>query len=221
MLEWLTISLHNRVPQMQEKGLYFGADVRTEVCRELNDLFVKVISKRKPPPPTRLTHWKKIWFYERLFRSNPTLMPFGVMMAWRCKLRRMHDLNVFFVPSQADSIIARVNQQHAPGDAAGLTSNTAEGVISEVYVEYNGPARKWAKIAFHELMHNKCDVGWGQNGENLHNFGGGGLAVKKGVTDLTPLTDANCRYLNQHLHRANRQYSAGEGLDPDEPARAT
>jgi hypothetical protein len=212
-VEWLTVGLYNLVPKEVEKDYYFDRDVRWQVTRELGDLIGTVLSKR-PWPRTYLKGKKRVEFYEQYFQRNPNQFPYSSVIGFGCKLKRPFDLNVFFVPTQMDSIIASVAKKKPPDSAAGLTCNTPEGVISEVYVELNGPARKWAKIAFHELMHNKCDVGWGQSEENLHNFGGGGLAQRSGISDGTPLTEANCRYFNLHMHRGNPQYSPPPAKDP-------
>jgi hypothetical protein len=79
------------------------------------------------------------------------------------------DLVVYFLSRQSDSLIRLEGVIPLEGDHGGLTSEinlsvgpegtpTKTVVLSEVYVQGNFPAKKLAKIAFHELMHNKRRV---------------------------------------------------------------
>jgi hypothetical protein len=92
------------------------------------------------------------------------------------------DVVVYFVRDPSRSIAARLGSSSSD-DNAGLTAFTSSGVVSEVYVEGNGPGEKLALIAFHEIMHNKL-----QRGNDMHKNGGGGVAVSpvQGWEQLTP-----------------------------------
>ena len=59
-----------------------------------------------------------------------------------------HDVVVYFVSDRSQSVAVRAGGSIPPDDAAGFTSPTPTGVVSEVYVEMNLPARKLANIAF-------------------------------------------------------------------------
>ena len=90
-------------------------------------------------------------------------------------------------------------------NAGGLTATTSRATVCEVYVEGNMPARRLANIAFHEIMHNKLDVG-GTWPADLHGRkGGGGLAAKP-TDEWSRLTDVNIRLMSAHLSRNVRQY---------------
>lgn len=103
------------------------------------------------------------------------------------------------------------------GDAAGRTATLDDGVLSEIYVEDNMPAEKLAHIAFHELMHNRLDVGstvvpLDQNKDpkqaGIHDFalGGGGLAATP-TTGYGALTAKNATLMARNLVTTVKQSS--------------
>jgi hypothetical protein len=110
------------------------------------------------------------------------------------------DVVVYFVRDRSQSIAARLGAQPSD-DAAGLTSFTSSGVVSEVYVEGNGPADKLALIAFHEIMHNKL-----QRGNSMHQNAGGGVAVSP-TKGWEQLTARNKQLMAGALRTPVRQYT--------------
>jgi hypothetical protein len=130
----------------------------------------------------------------------------GPSWALRAAHLMPHDVVVYFVldPSQsvARSLGVRVPEESAAG---GLTATTLHGIVSEVYVEGNMPARRLANVAFHEIMHNKLDVGGGWKGD-LHRKGGLGLAEKP-TDEWSRLTDGNIRLMSANLFRKVRQHT--------------
>jgi hypothetical protein len=79
----------------------------------------------------------------------------------------------------------------------GLTAPTSAGMVAEVYVSGNMPARRLANIAFHEIMHVKLDVGT-RVITDLHTKGGGGLATPP-TNEWTPLTTKNIELMAKNL----------------------
>jgi len=117
-----------------------------------------------------------------------------------------HDVVVHFV-MDASSGIARsagVSRNDGP-NAGGLTAQTSGGVVCEVYVDGNMPARRLANIAFHEIMHIKLDVG-SRAITDLHTRGGGGLATPP-TNEWTPLTARNIELMAKNLFRKVPQYT--------------
>jgi hypothetical protein len=76
--------------------------------------------------------------------------------------------------------------------------------ISEIYLntmlKYMDAHRLIAKLAFHELMHNKLEP------FNVHSQGGGGLATDGIITSSTPLNDTNKELMAKKLTRRIPQY---------------
>jgi hypothetical protein len=88
-----------------------------------------------------------------LIAWNPTVQE-------RTRYRKNSSSVIYFVRDPSKSLIQRAGVVNSSGgDAAGRTATTSNGVLSEVYVDMNMPADKLAHIAFHELMHNRLDVG--------------------------------------------------------------
>jgi hypothetical protein len=125
----------------------------------------------------------------------------GPSWSLRAGQLQAHDVVVYFVLDPSSSIIGGT----APSNVGGRTTTTAGGVASEVYVEGNMPARRLANIAFHEIMHNKLDIG-ARVISDLHSKGGGGLAVPP-TNEWTPLTPANAQLMAQNMFSAIRQFT--------------
>ncbi len=85
-------------------------------------------------------------------------------------------------------------------------------MISEVYIDaVDGDANfdsKLAKLAFHELMHNKLDAHpIKATATNIHKSGGAGLALENpGSQDLTP---RNVALMAAHLTLEIPQWTGG------------
>ena len=117
-----------------------------------------------------------------------------------------HDVGVYFVLDPSESVAAKLGIAVPGGPTAGgLTATTSRGVVTEVYVDGNMPARRLANIAFHELMHNKLDVGY-RAVSDIHRQGGLGLASKP-TEEWSPLTAQNIKLMSANLVRSVRQYT--------------
>lgn len=116
---------------------------------------------------------------------------------------------VHVLRSPTYSLIPSSITKGSSGDAAGRTATLDDGVLSEIYVEDNMPADKLAHIAFHELMHNRLDVGstvvpLDQTKDpklaGIHDvaLGGGGLAATP-TTGFGSLTAKNAQLMARNL----------------------
>lgn len=141
----------------------------------------------------RLTHLDRV-------SGTPNVRPSGT------------DLVVYIVATEASSIIARVARE------AGVTPNTTESntiggrcakignvTISEIYADSGRNTDLRARIAFHELMHAKLDVGRQQVG-NLHNDCGGGIAGSS-LSATSPLEPGNIQAMQAALSAVVPQYA--------------
>jgi hypothetical protein len=111
------------------------------------------------------------------------------------------ELLVYFVPNQAQSIMAAAGRKPTPG-ADGGTFVAATGTVSEVYAGSSPGAALLARLAFHELMHNKMQMSDGQ----LHPRGGLAAAT---VTDSTDCTDQNKGDMAAALQKSVPQWTTG------------
>jgi hypothetical protein len=116
------------------------------------------------------------------------------------------DSVIYFVLNPDASITRRVPGTPGPSgrNLGGFTVSTSKGVICEVYVDGNLPARRLANIAFHEFMHNRLDVG-ARVVTDLHTRGGGGLAQPP-TSESSQLRDASVKLLAKHIWRSIPQY---------------
>lgn len=106
-----------------------------------------------------------------------------------------HEPIVWLLPSSNVSLIQQVYGTSPPPNIAGFTKwewtnssqNVTGGMISELYLDHpaNGNITSQAKIAFHELMHNKLVVG-----ELLHGVKYG-QGLNKKMLDLRNATSAS------------------------------
>jgi len=97
-----------------------------------------------------------------------------------------------------------------PANSAGWTVIGTKSTISEAYVEYNFPATKLARIAVHEMMHNKCQM----DNDALHNEkkGGGGIA-KSPTLGTESVTSENAKLLSKHIDKSVTQWRPGGSLN--------
>ena len=134
----------------------------------------------------------------------------GPSWSLRAAHLKAHDVAVYFVLDASKSIARGAGVRKTPGpNDGGLTAQTSSGVVCEVYVDGNMPARRLANMAFHEIMHAKLDVG-ARMIANLHTQGGGGLATPP-TNEWTPLTQGNIRLMSKHLFRKVPTYTGGMG----------
>lgn len=119
--------------------------------------------------------------------------------------------------SPSNSLIPSSITKSSGGDAAGRTATLDDGVLSEIYVENNMPPDKLAHIAFHELMHNRLDVGAtvipinnnkDASKAGIHDvaLGGGGLAATP-TTGYGSLTAKNATLMAKNLVTTVKQSS--------------
>jgi len=112
-------------------------------------------------------------------------------------------LLVYFMPS-GKSVVKNVPNLNKPVDlnADGTTVHLAGA--SEVYVK-SDDAVILAKLAFHELMHNRLK----QSDDQLHPQGGLGGAS---ITPATKLNDRNIKTMQAALNTPITQWTAGIGI---------
>lgn len=122
-----------------------------------------------------------------------------------------HAVVIYFVASQEASKIKKLSDQNqvarivSHATTAGLTAQTIAGeVISEVYVENNFPTKKLAHIAFHEMMHNKLDIG-ARVVPDLHRIGGGDGLHNTSTTGWASLTSQEAHLVSAHILSRIRQ----------------
>lgn len=72
------------------------------------------------------------------------------------------DLICYFVPSRSESAVIHAPGNSTTGSGHGFTFRSSTGSCSEVYTSLcrgTGGANWFTELAFHELMHNKLDLG--------------------------------------------------------------
>ena len=173
------IALVNKVPSRYP---YFTNSTQSEITHTLRDL---------------------------LTRISPSAGKFVPNPSWSLRpgMLQSYDVVIYFVEEPSDSVTDPLEDVPAPDGErlGGYTAHSSRGTVSEVYVDGNLPARRLANCAFHELMHNKLDVG-GHVLANLHSGGGGGLASVP-TESYTQLTKANIALMAKHLFDHVRQYT--------------
>jgi hypothetical protein len=114
------------------------------------------------------------------------------------------DVVVYLVPDPGHSVFQRFHVSHSGGHG-GFTALNIEGHqrASEVYVRTDG-GTLLAKVAFHEILHNK--TGWG-NGRLHHHHRGGISSATIGVD--TPVVDADLDLMGSHLGSHHAQWTGG------------
>lgn len=120
------------------------------------------------------------------------------------------ELLLYFVADKRSSIIVGNGGNKASLEAGGGTWNSGLGMISEVYVD-NGISnaiykKLFAKLAFHELMHNKLDASIPSVINDLHADGGAGLASTPVDWDTEP-TLRNKSLMASNLTRPIAQFT--------------
>ena len=115
----------------------------------------------------------------------------------------IHELLVYFMPS-GKSIVKQVPNVTTTVDLSKDGNTIYTAGASEVYVKSNDPILL-AKLAFHELMHNRLR----QSNAQLHPQGG--LAAES-IDAMTQLTDRNQKSMAAVLRRPITQWTAGIGI---------
>jgi hypothetical protein len=129
-----------------------------------------------------------------------------------------HELIVYLLPSSKESIIKKqVKGAVIRAGKAGRTivKDSTVGNISEIYLDHGALVNYLAiaKMAFHELMHNKL-----QMGDEMHSWsnGGGGLADEQLFFGKPLSIDANAENIElmaKALHKSAPQFKL-----PPQPA---
>jgi hypothetical protein len=127
------------------------------------------------------------------------------------------DLLCYFMPNQSTSILQRApGYSTGAGVSHGFTFLSATANASEVYVaSCRGNGVTWfTELAFHELMHNKLNLG----NQGLHGLGG--IAAATVSAGMTP-SDANRTAMRAALGASRTQWTGGWGAmtcpDPNDP----
>jgi hypothetical protein len=129
----------------------------------------------------------------------------SVRVAWgtTCPNVAAHEVLIYVVQGQLDSVVGP-NFGHGFPEAHGFTAWNGNGTGSEIYLANRG-APLMARIAFHELMHNKLH--W--EGTRLHGSEGGGGLAQETVNESTQLTDANKTLMAGVLGNDRPQWTGG------------
>jgi hypothetical protein len=167
---------------------YWTPDIRVRVKNYLNDWFKDVCSHSTTlGSPTPRCWW----------RSNKALV-------------EDDELVVYFLPEPADSLVVKKAGADGHRGAAGRTSWTKRGMISEIYISKAAGDANLAKLlsilAFHELMHNKLDAHpeVASTVSDVHSMNGAGKA-NFGASDIP--SDANKKAMGANLHLKVKQYT--------------
>jgi hypothetical protein len=181
-----SIFLVNRVSEQARGRLNYSLKVQEEISEELSRLFRQCWALGSNVEGTSIYWDATTEERERSFKD--------------------HSIVCYFLADPQATLSRRAGVVLAgTQEAAGFTFQTQKGVISEVYVEMNLPAQKLAHIAFHEMMHNKIDVGGG--GADIHSAGGGGLANSP-VTGFHSLTPRNAQLMSAAAFKKIKQNTA-------------
>jgi hypothetical protein len=118
-----------------------------------------------------------------------------------------HELLVYFVSSSTDTILRSINDVIGTPDLGGTTVFMRNGEhASEVFVSI-GNSDLVARMAFHEIMHNKLRLG-----DTMHTLpidrGGGGLA-RAVISNTDNLTQGNIDLMAAHLWDRHPQWTGG------------
>jgi len=110
---------------------------------------------------------------------------------------------IYFRANQGSTLTRQLAGAPAPPtNAAGFTVTANKLTLSEVYVEQNFPEDKMARIALHEMMHNRTETG-----DEMHQpgIGGGGIAVSP-TNGWEQVTSKNAQIVSRSLHKKIPQF---------------
>ncbi len=176
------------VDKAPRSNYYWGEGSMYAVANHLTEYFNKVCQHTASPFANAVCTWQK-----------------GSVAA--------HDLVIYFLKSSAQSIIStRFGGASTCSAPSGGTYDTAQGMVSEVYMDaMEGDAnycKLVANLAFHELMHNKLDAPQSKPAlRDIHSGGGGGLAAAMVVT-ASQITPQNIAFMAASLGKQVNQYTA-------------
>lgn len=119
------------------------------------------------------------------------------------------DLLIRLTTKKDSILIKKYGEGAVSNDTSGGTKDTGSGIISEAWIEGAAGSATvpelLARLAFHELMHNKIDVG---NSKDIHSKpdDGTGLAVSPVAYNTDP-SDTNKRNMASRLHAVVPQFT--------------
>jgi hypothetical protein len=142
----------------------------------------------------------------------------GVNVQWiDCPITQMiqpYELLVYFVPTPMDTVLRSIQSVFGANDLGGTTVFFSNGQhASEVFTNV-GDSDLVARMAFHEIMHNKLRLD-----DSMHslpiNKGGGGLA-QASITTNDNLAPGNIDLMAAHLWDRHPQWTGGcsTSVDP-------
>jgi hypothetical protein len=127
-----------------------------------------------------------------------------------------HEPIVWLVPNISKSLVKKFRKITPPSHLAGFTSiNQKLGNIAEVYVNKMEGAANQAKMAFHELMHNKLAIG---NELHSSDFGFGlNKEMLDGTTAFSSFLDSeNIKKMAPALAKPTPQWVPTFGKENDD-----
>lgn len=122
---------------------------------------VHCVARAEPWGPSFFTELEKLF----LEVCGHPASAFGDASVYWWTDRPVHHLAnepiVWLVASKDDSLILEVYKKKVKSSSAGATFPGGQGTISEIYLDHkaNQGSGNQAKMAFHELMHNKLLLG--------------------------------------------------------------
>ena len=116
-----------------------------------------------------------------------------------------HEPILWILRGRADSMIKRVYNVNIPAGIAGANLWGPQGNISEIYLEHdaNSNSTAQAKMAFHELMHNKLRMG---NEMHSKTFGLGRQMLDLSSAISARLTSDDAKMMAPALETPRMQY---------------
>jgi hypothetical protein len=152
-------------------------------------------------------------YFDRVVKEAPAFS--GARVQWTKTVPPVKpwELLVYFLKYRSDSlIVSRFKQKENLDNTNGFTKPVPAGVkttTSEVYVAgWENDSRSLANLAFHELMHNKLQLG----DYALHNgIDGTGLAVET-ITPTSALSQRNVDIMAANLRDIVPQWTEGYTL---------
>jgi len=166
------VALVDRVDPVPD---YFGPSAKNEVTYTIFDHLIKIA------------------------RTTPGRFIPGPGWAYRAAHVQPYDVVVYFVLDRSQSVVRKKLGIEPPAGAAGFTYFNGSVTLSEVYVAGSMPALRLANAAFHEVMHNKLQLG-----DSMHSLGG---VAASPTQERAILSAEGIRRMSAALFRAVPQYT--------------
>jgi hypothetical protein len=182
-----------RITDLDKVRLHFQAKQMEEISDEFSKL-IRDVQRLAPSP---------LW--------SGSGVAWDLSSAERATYFKDYTVVVYFLANQEASKIKKLSELNQVAKivnhstTAGLTARTIQGeVISEVYVQDNFPTKKLAHIAFHEMLHNKLDVGSIATAD-VHSIGGGPGLHNSPTTGWASVTAQEAKLLSDNILRKVKQ----------------